>query len=60
MPLDWTPLFAHVAGVPVEETLPGVLAVGALGARLATEWLRRRLGWRHAAEKGAGRGSRPR
>ena len=55
----FTPLLGHVAGVPVEETLPGVLAVGAIGARLATEWLRRRLRWRSAGEKGAGRGSRP-
>jgi hypothetical protein len=55
----FTPLLGHVAGVPVEETLPGVLAVGAVGARLATEWLRRRLRWRSTAEKGAGRGSRP-
>jgi hypothetical protein len=55
----FTPLLGHVAGVPVEETLPGVLAVGVLGARLATEWLRRRLGWRHTAEKGARRESRP-
>jgi hypothetical protein len=54
----FTPLLGHVAGVPVEETLPGVLAVGVLGARLATEWLRRRLGWRQTAEKGSGRGSR--
>ena len=56
---SFTPLLGHVAGVPVEETLPGVLAVGAVGARLATEWLRRRLGWRYAAEKRAGPGSRP-
>ena len=55
----FTPLLGHVAGVPVEETLPGVLAVGAVGARLATEWLRRRLRWRSAGEKVAGRGSRP-
>ena len=55
----FTPMLGHVAGVPVEETLPGVLAVGVLGARLATDWLRRRLGWRHTAEKHAGRGSRP-
>ena len=54
----FTPLLGHVAGVPVEETLPGVLAVGAIGARLATEWLRRRLRWRSSGEKGAGRGSR--
>jgi hypothetical protein len=54
----FTPLLGHVAGIPVEETLPGVLAVGAVGVRLATHWLRRRLGWRYTAEKGAGRGSR--
>jgi hypothetical protein len=53
------PMLGHVAGVPVEETLPGVLAVGVLGARLATDWLRRRLGSRHTGEKHAGRGSRP-
>jgi hypothetical protein len=55
----FTPLLGHVAGLPVEETLPGVLAVGAVGARLATEWLRRRLRWRSTGEKGAGRRSRP-
>jgi hypothetical protein len=55
---SFTPLLGHVAGVPVEETLPGVLAVGAIGARLATEWLRRRLRWRSSGEKGAERGSR--
>ena len=55
----FTPLLGHVAGVPVEETLPGVLAVGAIGARLATEWLRRRFRWRPAREKVAGRGGRP-
>ena len=55
----FTPLLGHVAGVPVEETLPGVLAVGAIGARLATEWLRRRFRWRPASEKVAGRGGRP-
>jgi hypothetical protein len=47
----FTPLLGHVAGVPVEETLPGVLAIGALSARLATDWLRRRLGRRDTAEK---------
>ncbi|MGA6947220.1 MAG: hypothetical protein WBZ00_05645 [Solirubrobacterales bacterium] len=55
----FTPLLGHVAGLPVEETLPGVLAVGAVGARLATEWLRRRLRWRSTGKKGAGRRSRP-
>jgi hypothetical protein len=54
---SFTPLLGHVAGVPVEETLPGVLAVGAIGARLATEWLRRRLHWRSFGDKGAGRRS---
>ena len=54
----FTPLLGHVAGVPVEETLPGVLAVGAIGARLATEWLRRRLRWRSSGEQSAGRGRR--
>ena len=55
----FTPLLGHVAGLPVEETLPGVLAVGAVGARLATEWFRRRLRWRSTGEKGAARRSRP-
>ena len=43
---SFTPLFGHVAGVPVEETLPGVLAIGLIGARLATDWVRRHLPWR--------------
>ena len=54
------PLLGHVAGVPVEETLPGVLAVGAVGVRLATEWLRRRLRLRPAAREDAARGGRAR
>jgi hypothetical protein len=54
----FTPLLGHVAGVPVEETLPGVLAVGAVGVRLATEWLRRRLRRRSAGERAAGHGGR--
>ena len=54
----FTPLLGHVAGVPVEETLPGVLAVGAVGVRLAIEWLRRRLRWRSARERAAGHGGR--
>ena len=37
----------------------GTVAVGAVGVRLATEWLRRRLRWRSTGEKVAGRGSRP-
>jgi hypothetical protein len=53
-----TPLLGHVAGVPVEETLPGVLAVGAVGVRLATEWLRRRLRSSSARERAAGDGGR--
>ena len=52
----FTPILGHVAGVPVEETLPGVLAVGIVGARLATEWLRRRLRWGSAREKRAEHG----
>ena len=52
----FTPLLGHVAGVPVEETLPGVLAVAALSARLATEWVRRRLHVRQDRDKGAGQG----
>ncbi|HEY6672616.1 MAG TPA: hypothetical protein VIZ91_08975 [Solirubrobacterales bacterium] len=56
---DWTPLLAHVAGVPVEEVLPGVLAVGAVGARVATDWVRRRLGWR-MGRKQTGIGGRSR
>jgi hypothetical protein len=55
----FTPLFGHVAGVPVEETLAGVLALGAVGVRLATGWLRRRLGWRSDGDKGAGHGGQP-
>jgi hypothetical protein len=43
---SFTPLLGHVAGVPVEETLPGVLAIGFVGVRLATDWVRRRLRWR--------------
>jgi hypothetical protein len=54
----FTPLLGHIAGVPVEETLPGALAVGAVGARLATEWLRRRLRWSSARDKGARHGGR--
>jgi hypothetical protein len=55
----FTPLLGHVAGVPVEETLPGVLAVGAVGARLATEWVRHRIRRRSARDKGAGHRGRP-
>ena len=44
--LLFTPLLGHVAGIPVEETLPGVLAVGVVGARVAADWIRRRLRWR--------------
>jgi hypothetical protein len=40
----FTPLLGHVAGIPVEETLPGVLAIGAVGVRVAAQWVRRRLG----------------
>ncbi|HSD25556.1 MAG TPA: hypothetical protein VLB79_14645 [Solirubrobacterales bacterium] len=56
---SFTPMLGHVAGVPVEETLPGVVAVGAIGARIATEWLRRRLRWRSTRVRDAGRGGRP-
>jgi hypothetical protein len=49
------PILGHVAGVPVEETLPGVLAIAAVGARLASEWLRRRVGWRSARGQVAAR-----
>lgn len=28
-------ILAHVAGIPVEETLPGFLAIGFLGMRVA-------------------------
>jgi hypothetical protein len=52
------PLLGHVAGIPVEETLPGVLAVGAVGARLAAEWVRRRVGGRGAGEKDSRRPDR--
>jgi hypothetical protein len=56
----FTPILGHVAGVPVEETLPGVIAIGAVSVRLATVWVRRRLGWRAASEKGTGPGGRVR
>jgi hypothetical protein len=36
-------LLAHVAGVPVEEVLPGLLACGAAGVALVTINIRRRL-----------------
>lgn len=54
MPIDTTPLLAHVAGVPVEEVLPGVLACGAMGIRVATVYVRRRLSWggRPSARRG--------
>ena len=48
-----TPLLGHVAGVPVEEVLPGLLAIGLLGARLATDWVRRRLRWPSVGESTA-------
>jgi hypothetical protein len=51
----FTPLLGHVAGVPVEETLPAVLAIGFVGVRLATDWVRRRLRWRPGDEV-AGKG----
>lgn len=35
-------ILAHIAGVPVEETLPGVLAVGFLGVRLSAHYLQQR------------------
>jgi hypothetical protein len=53
------PLLGHVAGVPVEETLPGVLAIGAVGARLATEWVRRHFRFRPARDKRAANGGPP-
>ena len=49
-----TPLLAHVAGIPVEEVLPGVVACGAAGIRVATVYVRRRRGERGARrERGA-------
>ena len=51
----FTPLLGHVAGVPVEETLPGVLAIGFVSVRLATDWVRRRLRWR-PTDRVAGKG----
>jgi hypothetical protein len=42
VPVD-TILVAHVAGVPVEEVLPGVLACGFLGVRVASASLRNRM-----------------
>ena len=53
-----TPLLAHVAGIPVEEVLPGVVACGAAGIRVATVYVRRRLGER--GERGARRERDPR
>ena len=50
---DCTPLLAHVAGVPVEEMLPGVLALGAASVSVATEWVRRRLSWRKGRDQSA-------
>ncbi len=50
----FTPLLGHVAGIPVEETLPGVLAIGAVGARVAAQWVRRRLGQQAERDDGGG------
>ena len=52
---SFTPLLGHVAGVPVEETLPGVLAVGFVSVRLAMDWVRHRLRWR-PTDRAAGKG----
>jgi hypothetical protein len=43
MIFDTSPLLAHVAGVPVEEVLPGVLACGFVGVRVATVSIRNRF-----------------
>ena len=61
VPIDTTPLVAHVAGVPVEEVLPGVLACGAVGIRMATVYVRRRLSWRArpSVRRGTDWGERP-
>ena len=48
VPAD-TILLAHVAGVPVEEVLPGVLACGFVGVRVATVSLRNR--WSRSAAR---------
>jgi hypothetical protein len=40
-----TSLLAHIAGLPVEEVLLGVLALGAAGIRMATVYVRRRRSW---------------
>ena len=50
----FTPLLGHVAGVPVEETLPGVLAIGAVGVRVAAQWVRRGLSRLADREKSGG------
>jgi hypothetical protein len=52
-----SPLLAHVAGVPVEEVLPGVLACGFVGVRVATVSLRNRLGRFAGRRSRAGRAS---
>ncbi len=57
MPLDGIPLVAHVAGIPVEEVLPGVLACGFLGVRVASVSLRNRLGRSSGRRSKAGRAS---
>ena len=58
--LSGTPLLAHVAGLPVEEVLPAVLACGAAGISAATVYVRRRLGWRGERRAPRDRGSRER
>ena len=58
LPAD-TILLAHVAGVPVEEVLPGVLACGFVGVRVATVSLRNRWSRSVARRSKVGRASKP-
>jgi hypothetical protein len=57
VPVDTIPLVAHVAGIPVEEVLPGVLACGFVGVRVATISLRNRLTRSAGRRSKAGRAS---
>ncbi|MDP9228026.1 MAG: hypothetical protein M3M99_03105 [Actinomycetota bacterium] len=55
-------ILAHVGGIPVEETLAGVMVGGVAGLRAATLYLRRRVTGprfrRAQPERPAGPGSR--
>jgi|SoimicmetaTmtLAB_FD_contig_71_455781_length_1254_multi_2_in_0_out_0_2 hypothetical protein len=59
MIFDTSPLLAHVAGVPVEEVLPGVLACGAVGVHLAADYVKRRLPWRDRRQESRRAEGRP-